>query len=304
MAIEHSIVADFDHARRKASWRSLIMRLVRRRNELLRFDEVRRKLRTHQGPRRLRIQQVELDAVVGSVGRYHDFDAAFLPRQSQTKPRWLSINRAHYEDVSLPPVELYRLGETYFVKDGNHRISVARERGRSFIDAVVTEIKSPVPVASLAELEEWLEQHDAVDFLATTRLLDLRPDADVRLTLCGQYEKLLEHISVHRWFLGEEFEHEISYEEAVVSWYDQVYAPIVEAIREADMAREFPGRTEADLYVWLIEHLWYLREAGQLEEDIFLEAAARTFGTSFSSRPRRRLARAVRNVFTRPLGGS
>jgi hypothetical protein len=264
------------------------------------FDEVRRQLRTQQGPHSLGIQQVELDAIVGSVGRYHDFDAAFLPRQSQTKPRWLSINRAHYEDVSLPPVELYRLGETYFVKDGNHRVSVARERGQAFIDAVVTEIKSPVPIASLAELEEWLEQQDAVDFLATTRLLDLRPEADVRLTLCGQYEKLLEHISVHRWFLGEEFEREISYEDAVVSWYDQVYGPMVEAIREADVAREFPGRTEADLYVWLIEHVWYLREAGQLEEDVSLEAAARTFGTSFSSRPRRRLARAVRNVFARP----
>ena len=278
------------------------MRLVRRRNELLRFDEVRHQLRAQQGPHSLGIQQVELDAIVGSVGRYHDFDAAFLPRQAQTKPRWLSINRAHYEDVSLPPVELYRLGETYFVKDGNHRVSVARERGQSFVDAVVTEVKSPVPIASLAELEEWLEQQDAVEFMATTRLLELRPEADVCLSLCGQYEKLLEHISVHRWFLGVELEREVSYEEAVVSWYDRVYVPLVQAIREADVAREFPGRTEADLYVWFIEHVWYLRQAGELEEDAPLAAAARTFGSSFSSRPRRRLARAVRSVFVRPSG--
>ena len=257
MALEQSIHADFDCARRKASWRSLLMRTVRRRNELLRFDEVRRRMRAQQGRHTPGIQQVELDAIVGSVGRYHDFDAAFLPRQPQTRPRWVSINRAHYEDVSLPPIELYRLGNTYFVKDGNHRVSVARERGQKFIDAVVTEVKSPVPVESVDDLEKWLEKQDVVEFLATTRLLELRPEADVRLSLCGQSDKLLAHISVHCWF---------------------------------------PGRTEADLYVWLIEHIWYLHEAGELDGDLPLPGAAREFASSFGTRPSRRLGRAVRKL--------
>jgi hypothetical protein len=298
MVIDQTIQSDFDHARRKASWRSVIMRLVGRRNELLRFDEVRRQLRA-QARYTVGSQEIPLDAIVGSVGRYRDFDAAFLPRQSQTRQRWLSVDRAYHQDISLPPVELYRLGATYFVKDGNHRVSVARERGQSFIDAVVVDVQSPVPIACLDELEAWLEQQDAVDFLATTRLLELRPQAEVRVTLCGQYDKLLEHISVHRWFLGVECQCEVPYEEAVASWYDRVYTPLVDQIRQANLLAEFPKRTEADLYVWLIEHLWYLREAGELEEGTSMDAIARTFGACFSARPRRRMVRAVRHLLTR-----
>jgi hypothetical protein len=158
-------------------------------------------------------------------------------------------------------VELYGIGETYFVRDGNHRVSVARERGQEFVDAVVIELSAPVPVGSLRDLEEWIRREDAVAFLSSTRLMDVRPQAQVLLTLPGQYEQLLEHILVHRWFLGIEANQEIGYEAAVGSWYDRVYLPLVEAIREAEVLKECPQRTEADLYLWLVEHLWYLREA-------------------------------------------
>src|SRR5439155_19202405 len=297
MAFDNQVLSDFAHARRKASWRNVINRLTGRRTELLRFEEVRRQLRA-QGRHDAGARPVALAAIVGSVGRYRDFDTAFLPLQTQTKRRWLSIDRAHYDDLVLPPVELYRLGETYFVKDGNHRVSVARERGQVYIDAVVIELHAPVPIGSLAELEEWIGQQDAVEFLSTTRLLDLRPEAQVLLTLPGQYEQLLEHISVHRWFMGIELEREISYAEAVASWYGRVYLPIVEGIREAAMLREFPRRTEADLDLWLIEHLWYLREAGELDESAPIDQAARSYADSFSPRPSRRLARAFRRRLT------
>jgi hypothetical protein len=303
MAIDHLVQSEYEHARRKASWRTIFMRLTGRRNELLRFDEVRRLLRAH-GRRDAGAQQVALDAIVGSVGRYRDFDAAFLPRQAQTRGRWLSIDRAHHQDVKLPPVELYKLGETYFVKDGNHRVSVARERGQLYVDAFVTELHAAVPIRCLDELEEWLEQQDGVAFLATTRLLELRPEAQVRLTLCGQYDTLLEHISVHRWFMGIELTREVAYDEAVASWYDRVYLPIVEGIREAGILRDFPRRTETDLYLWLIEHLWYLREAGELVDDAPLDAAARSYAAGFSLRPIRRLARALRALRRSDAGDS
>jgi hypothetical protein len=295
MSVDNLVHGDYEHARRKASWRRVISRLTGRRNELLRFDEVRLRLRA-QGRHAAGSRAVDLDAIVGSVGRYRDFDAVFLPRQTQTKRRWLSIDRAHYEDVALPPVELYQLGATYFVKDGNHRVSVARQRGQLFIDAVVIELHAPVPIGSLAELEEWIGQQDAVEFLSATRLMELRPEAQVLLTLPGQYEQLLEHISVHRWFLGIESEQEVPYSDAVASWYDRVYLPIVEGIREADMLRDFPRRTEADLYVWLIEHLWYLREAGELDQAAPLEAAARSYASRFSQRPARLIARVLRDL--------
>jgi hypothetical protein len=82
---------------------------------------------------------------VGSEGRYRDFDRAFFPRQNQTKSRWLKVNKAYYEKVTLPPVELFKVGQRYFVRDGNHRISVARAHHQEFIDAYVTELDLPVP---------------------------------------------------------------------------------------------------------------------------------------------------------------
>jgi hypothetical protein len=295
MSFEEQVRADYDMARLKAAWRQIVSRLARRRNELLQFEEVRRQLRA-QGQHYAGLRSVPLAAIVGSIGRYRDFDSAFLPRQSQTKSRWLNIDRAHYEDLELPPVELYGIGETYFVRDGNHRVSVARERGQEFVDAVVIELSAPVPVSSLRDLEEWIRREDAVAFLSTTRLMQVRPDAEVLLTLPGQYEQLLEHISVHRWFLGIEAGQEIAYEVAVGSWYDRVYLPLVEAIHEADVLKEFPQRTAADLYLWLIEHLWYLREASELDHQQPLDVTARTYAERFSQRPRRRVARAVRRI--------
>jgi hypothetical protein len=295
MSYDEQVRADYDMARLKAAWRQIVSRLARRRNELLQFEEVRRQLRA-QGQHYAGLRSVPLAAIVGSIGRYRDFDSAFLPRQSQTKSRWLNIDRAHYEDLELPPVELYGIGETYFVRDGNHRVSVARERGQEFVDAVVIELSAPVPVSSLRDLEEWIRREDAVAFLSTTRLMQVRPDAEVLLTLPGQYEQLLEHISVHRWFLGIEAGQEIAYEVAVGSWYDRVYLPLVEAIHEADVLKEFPQRTAADLYLWLIEHLWYLREASELDHQQPLDVTARTYAERFSQRPRRRVARAVRRI--------
>src|SRR5216684_1438988 len=147
MTFDNQVHADFEHARRKASWRSVISRLMGRRTELLRFEEVRRQLRA-QGRHDAGARPVLLEAIVGSVGRYRDFDTAFLPLQTQTKCRWLSIDQAHHEDLVLPPVELYRLGETYFVKDD--------ERGQVYVDAFVIELHAPVPIRSLSELEDWI----------------------------------------------------------------------------------------------------------------------------------------------------
>ena len=83
---------------------------------------------------------------MGSEGRYHDFDREFFPRQSHVRDRWASINLAHYEQTRLPPVTLTKVGEVYFVQDGNHRVSVARVHGQNFIDAYVTELDLSVPV--------------------------------------------------------------------------------------------------------------------------------------------------------------
>ncbi|OLD33739.1 MAG: hypothetical protein AUI44_00200 [Chloroflexi bacterium 13_1_40CM_2_67_6] len=284
--------ADFQRARRKAFWRQLGSWLVRADNALLAFEEVRKQLRAH-ARREGGMREVAIDQIVGSVGRYRDFDRAFLPRQLRTRDRWESIDRAHLEGVELPPIELYKIGEIYFVKDGNHRVSVARERGQVFVDARVIEVVSPAPITSVEDLLDWIRNTDMLAFYAATRIGELRPDARIELTLPGQYEKLLEHISTHRWYLGIEKKREIAYDEAVASWYDRVYLPTVEAIRHADALRDFPHRTEADLYLWITEHHWYLHEAG-LPKGHDLEQIVSGYAAERSERPLKRLGRAIR----------
>ena len=294
MSIDYEIHSDYQRARRKAFWRQIASWLGRRENDLLAFDDVRKRLRAlaqwESGMR-----EVPIDQIVGSVGRYRDFDRAFLPRQARTKGRWLSVDRARHEGTDLPPIELYKIGETYFVKDGNHRVSVAREHGQAFIDAAVIEVAAPAPVTTVEDLLEWVRRQDALDFFVRTDLLRLRPDARIDLTLPGQYEKLREHIDTHRWYRGVEEHREVPYPDAVASWYDRVYLPLVKVIRRTGALREFPHRTEADLYLWIQEHHWYLHESGALSRGQHqLEEVVRGYAEAFSERPVKRIARAVR----------
>lgn len=134
--------ADYERAVYKARWRDWRSWFTRQCNDLLAFEQIRPCL-AHRQQHALGLKVVPLDKIVGSEGRAHDFDRAFFPRQIHTKERWLSIDRAHYAEIPLPPVELVKVGESYFVVDGHHRVSVARTRGQEFVDAHVTEIDLP-----------------------------------------------------------------------------------------------------------------------------------------------------------------
>jgi hypothetical protein len=260
MAIEQMANQDFDRAVMKGFWRKVAARLTGRTNDLLPYDDVRQRL-VMQGQHYIGLRQVLIDQIIGSSGRYRDFDRAFLPLQTRTRQRWVSIDKAHYEDVILPPVELYKMGEVYFVKDGNHRVSVARERGQVFVDAYVTEIDLPVPMRVDSKLDDLVAQQELLGFMETTGLARLRPGALVEIKFPGQAERLLEHISEQRWYLGEQRGAGVSYEEAVASWYDNVYLPVVEVIREQSLQNDFPDFGEADLYLWITDYQWYLRRA-------------------------------------------
>ena len=281
--IQETAKNDFEAAMRTGFWRSLVSWFAQSRNELLPFDEVR-KLVPMQGMHEIGLREIPLDQIVGSVGRYNDFDRAFLPRRTETRSRWISIDAAHLSDVNLPPIEVYKIGSFYFVKDGNHRVSVARRKGQAFIDANVIEIDVGVPINTEADIDDLIRLQEKTDFYLRTHLLDLRPDADIELTLPGGYPKLLEHINVHRWFMGEKRKEPVRYLDAVAHWYDKVYLPLVKIIRQDKTLDKFPGRTEADLYLWIIEHLWYLREECP-ECETSLEQAAVDFTQRFSAHP-------------------
>lgn len=132
---------DFEKAQRRAFWRGLFSRLTGKQNKLLSLNDLPGGPQ-YQGGHYLGLRIVPLDKILGSEGRSHEFDREFYPRQASTRERWVRVYMAHYQDVYLPPVELLKLGEVYFVRDGNHRVSVARMRGQQYVDAVVTEIRN------------------------------------------------------------------------------------------------------------------------------------------------------------------
>lgn len=250
---------DWEKARRQAFWTGLLDTLRRRSSELVPFEAVKTRLNI-RGSRYRGLQHVPLAKIVGSEGRYSDFDRRFLPRQNQTKDRWQNIDIARYQDVPLPPVDLYKIGDVYFVKDGNHRVSVARQLGQSEIDAYVTEYEVDVPLDETLSMRDLLIKEEYSDFLEWTNLARLRPEQRIELSSLGGYLELIQHINTHRYYLGLERNTEVPAEDAVVSWYDNVYMPVIEAIRRGNVLQYFPGRKEADLYLWIMTHRHSLRE--------------------------------------------
>jgi len=286
--LKHIADSEFETALRRGFWRSVMSWFRQRNNKLLPFDEVRKALPIH-GQYYAGLREIKLDRVVGSVARYNDFDRAFIPRQRHTRQRWINIDIAKLTDVSLPPIEVYKIGEIYFVKDGNHRVSVAREKGQIFIDAQVTEIVTPVPITESTDINALIREQERLEFFDKTQLAIVRPEARVELSIPGQYGKLLEHISVHRWFMGERWQRPVTYPEAVAGWYDEVYLPLAKVIEDQKILKEFPNRTVSDLYLWVIEHLWFLRN--EVQKDVTLTEAASHFAHAFSKKPLSRLSR-------------
>jgi hypothetical protein len=240
---------NFDRARRKAFIQKMLSLITHKSLDLLPFEQVREQLRLRN--RYFRgLQEIPLDQIVGSVGRYHDFTRTFLPRSSELRERWATVEN-RVKSGGLPPVELFKVGDAYFVRDGNHRVSVARAQNAPAIQAYVWEYPSLVPLDPDDNLDDLLIKRGYVEFLEKTRLNELRPYQRIEFTAPGRYYDLITHIEVHRYYLGQEQSREISESEAVVSWYDNVYQAVIDAIRQSGILKQFPDRTEADLYIWI-----------------------------------------------------
>ena len=272
---------DFERALVKGFLVDIAAFIRRRSSELLSFDEVKAKLHAHEQFYR-GMQTVPIAKIVGSLNRYKDFDHRFLPTQTHTRDRWIRIDAARLRDEELPPVQLYRVGEVYFVRDGNHRVSVAREKGQEFIDAEVIEYPIRVLLDETADPHVLLLKAEYASFLEATELDRVRSDQHIEFTLLGGYKHLEDHIAVHRYYLGQARRGEVAWPEGAASWYDNVYMPAVHIIRQRNVLSRFPGRTEADLYLWIMEHRYFLSE--RFGTDVGAEAAARSFVARFGQR--------------------
>lgn len=285
---------DAERARVKAFWLNAIHTLRGVPNELLPFEAVRSfnaSAESYSG-----VRAIEIAKIVGSVDRYQDFDHYFLPRLNFPLDRWIGIRQARIEGVELPAIAVYQVGEVYFVKDGHHRVSVARSEGQHYIDAEIIVLNVPIAPDRHDSIKDLIIKGEYSRFLEVSGLGRLRPGHRAPLfTVPGRYDLLLDHIATRKYYLGEAQGREAGWDEAVTSWYDELYLPLVEDVERFRVLARFPGRTDADLYLWIMDHRYYLAE--HLGQDVGSAQATRDYAQRFSPPVGRRMLQQLRRLW-------
>jgi hypothetical protein len=216
-----------------------------------------------------------------------DFNKYFLPKSEHLRARWEKVDTARITDVILPPIQLYEIGGVYFVRDGNHRVSVARSQGVDMIDAEVTSLSSEIKIApsmTTSDLQKAVIDYEKKLFYQKTDFGKLTDCYDLDFSATGRYDEIYNHILVHKYFVNQNFSHEISFSDALISWYNNVYQPIIGIIREEKLYHNFPNRTESDLYVWIAQHWDFLKK--KYGVNYSLADAAKDFAQKYGRSPK------------------
>jgi len=286
--------SDFSRAKQKAWIQSIKSVINPEAGQLLSFHDIKTLLKPNR-EKYLGMKTVSIANIAGSEDRYQDFSRHFFPRKEHLRSRWMSIDKAYLSDINLPPIKLLKLGELYFVRDGNHRVSVARTQGVISIDAEVIELSSEIPIEKANSRDEILKAvlaYERRSVLEQTELDRIIPVEMIEFTAAGRWHEILNHIEGHKYYINMDNEEEMPFEEAARSWYKTLYLPIIELIRKERLLSRFPKRTEADLYIWIIKHWHSLKE--KYGPDYPLDQAASEFsathGKGVFSRAGKRIA--------------
>lgn len=252
-------ISKFQSARQKVFWQEIFSHLRGKPVELLSFEDVRTRLRLREESYK-GIQDVPLEKIVGSVGRYREFTRSFLPKSNEMKERWSRVYAVATSLEGFAPIEVYKIGDLYFVRDGNHRVSVARHLDSKTIEAHVTELATPIELTSDMSLEDIDEATAHTRFLEETGLGESRPHhQSLALTEASRYGDLMGHIYLHKYLLDHMTGKQVSLKEAAANWYDYVFRPAITLIRKYNMTEQLGVRSEGDLYLWMVDHLSQLR---------------------------------------------
>jgi len=241
---------DFLRARRRQALARLAERLRRTPDDvgvILPFEEVVAAL-GRTGERSLGLQAIPLESIVGTVDRTGDFDRQFRPTSSRVRSRWESIAQAERRGTAMPPISVHRVGELHFVRDGHHRVSVARARGRANIDAYVTEVLTTLePGAAMTIGDLPLKSHERL-FLER---VPLSPEQAARITLSDpwRYAELAEGVEAWGFRLFADRGSMMDRRSVAETWFEQEFCPVVELLRDADLLGAGGGGSEAEAYM-------------------------------------------------------
>jgi hypothetical protein len=257
---------DFLRARRRATLAHVAARLRGLPDDvgvILPYEEVVQALgfvSEHAGGQRV----VELEAIVGTVDRGREFDRSFRPTSARVRSRWEHIAAAMRRGESLPPVDLVRIGEIYFVRDGHHRVSVARALGRTDIDAYVTEVVTKVGAEqAITQADLPFKSHERVFW----ERVPLPDDARQEITLSDpwDYAKLAEHVEAWGFRTIQDRTEAINRRETAYLWLEHEYRPVVAMLREADLIGE---QTDTEAYLRISAERYRLLRTHRWDEEV------------------------------------
>lgn len=245
---------DFSRARNKALVNEIQHILNPEEASMISFNQIKQIIKP-QAETYVGMQVIPISKIVGSEGRYKDFDNQFFPKNTFMQERWEHVDDAVIHDVILPPIRVYELGGLYFVRDGNHRVSVAKSKGTEFIDAEVVSLQTEIrlsPVRTISAMFKQIINYEKRNFYFETAFGDITDYWNLDFSTPGQYDIIYQHILTHKYFLNQNNQTEISMEDAVSSWFETVYLPVIAVIEKYKMLRYIKKHTEGDLYIWLI----------------------------------------------------
>ena len=260
---------DFGRARRQRALARLAARL-RRPADLNHIQPFEAGVQAHgrNRARRLGEQPIPLDSIVGTVDRSREFDRSFRPTSPRVRERWQRINLAQRRGQSMPPIDVYRIGDLHFVKDGHHRVSVARALGQTDINAYVTQVLTEVGADREIRLRDLpLKSHQRLFF----ERVPLPPDQRKRIHLSDEwrYAALAEAVEAWGFRVIQARQTEMSRPEVAEAWFREEYEPVVEMLGAAQLIPK--GVTDTEAYM-KVAHLRYLILRTHVWDDAVIDA--------------------------------
>jgi hypothetical protein len=232
-------------------------------NIMLPFDEVVAAL-GRTGERRLGLQVITLDSIVGSVDRSREFDRRFRPTSSQVRERWQRLALAQRRGESIPPIDVYRVGDMHFVVDGHHRVSVAHELGLKTIDAHVTEVMTRLSAGGIRHRGDLLVKDYRRIFLDRVPLVGEARRA-VSLTDPWNYAQLAESVEAWGFRVMQDEGRYLDRPTVAQRWHDEEFVPVVRMLRQAAMIET---QTEAEAYMWVASERYRLIRTHRWDDDV------------------------------------
>lgn len=290
---------DFNKARNKAFINDIMHLLTPEEASLISLNDVKEMIKpineTYVG-----MKVIPIEKIVGSEGRYNDFDNRFFPKSSHLKNRWEHVDEAAINSINLPPIKVYEIAGLYFVRDGNHRVSVAKSRGTEFIDAEVVSLQSEIVLKKPDNITDIIKQiinYEKRVFYSETGFGDITDYWCLDFSRTGRYDVIYNHILTHKYYINQGKDVEISMEDAILSWYNNVYLPLALIIQKKHILRAFPRRTIGDLYVWIVRYWDDLKK--KFGENISLSEVVTDFKKEYKIPFSKRLLNRIKCIILR-----